>query len=90
MMQILKNRGSIAAVTEASIENQLENQPVLQFIFELADSDSILDFGATELYLKFKAWCDETGKGKLSQTKFGKELSKMDGLVKKGSKGGCF
>ena len=83
MMQILQNRGSIAAVTEASIENQLENQPVLQFSFELADKDSILRFRATELYEKFKAWCDETGKGKLSQTKFGKELKKMDGLVSK-------
>ena len=89
-MQILKNRGSIAAVTEASIENQLENQPVLQFIFELADSDSILDFGATELYLKFKAWCDETGKGQLNQTRFGKELKKMDGFVQKFKKDGCF
>ena len=90
MMQTLKNRGSIAAVTEASIENQLENQPVLQFIFELADSDSILDFGATEVYLKFKAWCDETGKGQLNQTRFGKELKKMDGFVKKFKKDGCF
>jgi len=90
MMQTLKNRGNIAAVAEASIENQLENQPVLQCIFELADSDSILDIGATELYLKFKTWCDETGKGKLSQTKFGKELSKMDGLVKKYKKDGLF
>ena len=43
MFDVLKNRGNIAAVAEASIENQLENQPVLQFIFELADSDSILD-----------------------------------------------
>ena len=83
MMQILKNRGNIDAVTEASIENQLENQPVLQFIFELADSDSILKIKATDLYLRFKTWCDDTGKGKLSQTKFGRELSKMDGLVSK-------
>ena len=90
MMQTLKNRGSIAAVREASIENQLENQPVLQFIFELADSDSILDLGATEVYLKFKAWCDETGKGQLNQTRFGKELKKMDGLVKKDKKEGRF
>ncbi len=90
MMQTLKNRGSIASVTEASIENQLENQPVLQFIFELADSDSTLDFGATEVYLKFKAWCDETGKGQLNQTRFGKELKKMDGLLKKFSKKGCY
>ena len=90
MMQTLKNRGSIAAVREASIENQLENQPVLQFMFELADSDSTLKFWATELYVKFKTWCDETGKGQLSQTRFGKELKKMDGLVRKDKKDGCF
>ena len=54
MMKIIKNRGNIDAVTEASIENQLENQPVLQFIFELADSDSILKIKATDLYLRFK------------------------------------
>ena len=83
MFDVLKNRGNIDAVTEASIENQLENQPVLQFIFELADSDSILKIKATDLYLRFKTWCDDTGKGKLSQTKFGRELSKMDGLVSK-------
>ena len=34
MFDVLKNRRNIAAVTEASIENQLDIQPVLQFIFE--------------------------------------------------------
>ena len=46
-------------------------------------SDYRLKLKATDLYMRFKTWCDDTGKGKLSQTKFGRELSKMDGLVSK-------
>ena len=82
-INFIDNQLNIIEDSLSFIENQLENQPVLQFSFELADKDSILRFRATELYEKFKAWCDETGKGQLNQTRFGKELKKMDGLVKK-------
>ena len=35
MFEVLKNRGNISAIAEANIENMLENQPVVQFIYEL-------------------------------------------------------
>ena len=80
MFDVLKNRGNIAAVVEASIENLLENQPVLQFIYEL---DGEYRIQSSELYKKYKDWCIEVGKSPISQTKFGKELKKMEGFVKK-------
>ena len=80
MFDVFKNRGSIAAVAEANIENQLENQPVLQFIYDL---DGEYRIQSSDLYRKYKDWCDEVGKSPVSQTKFGKELNKMEGFVHK-------
>ena len=81
MMQILKNRGDINAVTEASIENQLENQPVLQFIYEEIVGETTIEYKSSYLYIQYQSWCKDTGKGILNQTKFGRELNKMEGLV---------
>ena len=53
MFDVLKNRGNITAVAEASIENQLENQPVLQFIYELEGAYE----QSSDLYKKYQAWC---------------------------------
>ena len=80
MFEVLENRGNIAAVAEATIENQLENQPVLQFIYELNGFDSIK---ASNLYSKYRDWCNESGKHTLTLTKFGRELNKMEGFVQK-------
>ena len=49
MFDVLKNRGNIASIAEATIENLLENQPVLQFIYELA-GDSQERYKASDLY----------------------------------------
>ena len=35
MFEVLKNRGNISTVAQANIENMLENQPVLEFIYQL-------------------------------------------------------
>ena len=85
MFSVLKNRGSIAAVAEATIENLLENQPVLQFIYEL---DGAYE-QSSDLYRKYQVWCDEVGKSSVSQTKFGRELNKMEGFVQKEEKSSC-
>ena len=85
MFDVLKNRGNITAVAEASIENQLENQPVLQFIYEL---DGAYE-QSSDLYKKYQAWCTEVGKSSVSQTKFGRELNKMEGFVQKEEKSSC-
>ncbi len=85
MFSVLKNRGNIAAVAEATIENLLENQPVLQFIYEL---DGAYE-QSSDLYRKYQVWCDEVGKSSVSQTKFGRELNKMEGFVQKEEKSSC-
>ena len=83
MFNILKNRGNIAAVTEASIENQLDSQPVLQFIFEEIANDVFQEIKASNLYSQYQDWCKDSGRGTLANNKFGKELNKMEGLVGK-------
>ena len=80
MFEVLKNRGNISAVAEANIENMLENQHVVQFIYEL---DGAYRIQASELYEKYQAWCNEVGKASVSQTKFGRELNKMRGFIQK-------
>ena len=86
MFEVLKNRGNIAAVAKASIENQLENQPILQFIYDLNGEYRIQ---ASDLYKKYQAWCIEVGKSSVSQTKFGRELNKMEGFVQKDDSSSC-
>ncbi len=82
MFEVLENRGNVAAVAEATIENYLDNQPVLQFVYELA-GDSEQKFKASEIYSKYCDWCNESGKHKMTSTNFGKELGKMEGFSKK-------
>ena len=82
MFEVLRNRGNIASITEATIENLLDIQPALQFIYEFA-GDSERRYKASEIYSKYAYWCNESGKHKMSSTNFGKELRKMEGFVKK-------
>ncbi|AIQ96006.1 hypothetical protein EW14_1999 [Prochlorococcus sp. MIT 0604] len=82
MFDVLRNRGNIAAIAEDTIENLLDNQPVLQFVYELA-GDSEQKYKASEIYSKYRDWCDETGRHKMTSTNFGKELGKMKGFIKK-------
>ena len=82
MVQNLKNRGNIADVAEANIESLLENQPVIQFIYDFAD-DVPITKNATELYTQFKSWCDDNGKHFMTQTRFGNEMKKMKAFVPK-------
>ena len=82
MFDVLKNRGNVESVAEATIENLLENQPVLQFICELA-GDREKKYKASDLYQKYCDWCKESGRHELNITRFGKELGKMEGFVNK-------
>jgi len=86
MFDVLKNRGNIEAATKASIENQLESQPVLQFIFEEIANDTFQELQASVLYGQYQGWCKDSGRGILAINKFGKELKKMEGLVEKTKK----
>ena len=78
----MEKRGSIKSFVDATIENLLENQPVLQFICEIA-GDSEEKYKASDLYSKYRDWCKNTGRHELTSTNFGKELGKMEGFVKK-------
>ena len=82
MFDVLKNRGNVESISEATIENLLENQPVLQFICEVA-GDSEEKYKASDLYQKYCDWCKESGRHELNITRFGKELGKMEGFVGK-------
>ena len=84
--EVLKNRGNISTVAQANIENMLENQPILEFIYQLNGEYRIQ---ASELYKKYQAWCNEVGKSSVSQTKFGRELNKMEGFVQKDDSSSC-
>ena len=82
MFDVLKNRGSIKSFVDATIENLLDNQPVLQFICEIA-GDSEEKYKASDLYSEYRDWCKNSGRHELTSTNFGKELGKMEGFVKK-------
>ena len=60
----------------------LENQPVVQFIYDFAD-DVPITKNATDLYQQFKRWCDDNGKHFITQTRFGNELKKMKAFAPK-------
>ena len=42
-----------------------------------------LPVSASNLYSKYRDWCNESGKHTLTLTKFGRELNKMEGFVQK-------
>ena len=82
MFEVLRNRGNIESITKATIENLLDTQPALQFIYEFA-GDSEQRYKASEIYSKYCDWCNESGKHRMTSTNFGKELGKMEGFVQK-------
>ncbi len=84
MFDVLKNIGNCSEIAEANIENMLENQPVVQFIFDYAN-DQPIEVNATDLYKQFISWSDEVGIHSIKQTKFGRELKKLKGFVDKGN-----
>ena len=80
MFVVLINKGNIEVVRKASIENQLQNQPVLEFIYQLNGADHIQ---SADLYKNYRNWCEEVGKKPVTHTRFGLELNKMKGFVQK-------
>ena len=80
MTETLVRRGDIKAIAEASVENQLEHQPILKFLKNnFQDGESYIR--ALDLYERYKKWCDEEGRKPCSNAKFGKEVKKVKGLV---------
>ena len=64
----------------------LINEYGIQFIYNL---DGEYRIQASELYKKYQAWCNEVGKLSVSQTKFGRELNRMEGFVQKDDSSSC-
>ena len=80
MIETLKRRGEIKAIAEASVENQLEHQPILKFLKDkFQDGESYIR--ASELYERYKNWCEEEGCKHCKLAKFGREIKKVQGLV---------
>ena len=80
MTETLERRGEIKAIADASIENQLEHQPILKFLKDkFQDGESYIR--ASNLYEIYKKWCEEEGCGVCKNAKFGKEIKKVQGLV---------
>jgi len=79
-IETLTNRGNIESVANASIENLLDNNPHIRFLQENY-FESFVEVNASDLYERYCEWCQEWNHGKLSQTKFGRELIKLHGLI---------
>ena len=85
MFEILKRRGEIKSITDASIQNQLDNQPILKFLIESFPSGARLK--AFDLYERYQQWSNENGQRYVTNAKFGAQVKKVQGLVttKKGN-----
>lgn len=82
LVEIQKFQDIYIQTCKNQVNNQLANQPIVQFIYDFAD-DTLIEINATGLYKQFKDWCKENSKQVITQTKFGIELNKMEGFVKK-------
>ena len=82
-IETLTNRGNIESVANASIENLLDNNPHIRFLKETYFDVSTDEIKASALYERYCDWCKEWNHGTFSQTKFGRELTKLHGLVEK-------
>ena len=56
MYDILRNRGAIKAVKEASLSNALDNSPHIRFIKEQF-VEGCSSIKASHLYEKYNDWC---------------------------------
>ena len=80
MTETLERRGEIKAMANASIENQLEHQPVLKFLKDkFQDGEPCIR--ALSLYERYRKWCEEEGCRVCKLAKFGREIKKVKGLV---------
>jgi len=80
-IKTLSNIGNVGASTNASIENLLDNNSHIRFLQETYFEISV-EIKAKDLYQAYCTWCDEMNHRKFTQTRFGKELKKLHGLVK--------
>ena len=80
MDSTLKNRGEIEAVMNASLETQLDANPHLLFIIE-EFPEGHAGIAASKLYSLYRQWCYDNGHQATSNTRFGKEIKKVQGLV---------
>ena len=80
MTETLRRRGEIKAIADASIENQLEHQPIIKFLKDkFQDGEPCIR--ASDLYERYKNWCEEEGSKPCKLAKFGREIKKVQGLV---------
>ena len=80
MDSTLKNRGQIEAVMKASLETQLDAHPHLRFFFD-AFPYGHTGITASNLYSRYRQWCYDNGHKPTSNTRFGGDIKKVQGLV---------
>lgn len=79
MRNTLKGAGTIAAVVAGSIEQALEQNPILRFLIETYPCGLCVQ--ASNLYIAWRTWCAKNGHEPGSQTYFGTRVKKVEGLV---------
>lgn len=80
MDEAFLNRGEIQSIREASVETHLNACPALRFLIECYP-DGASRIAASALYQHYQRWCADSGLKPLSNTSFGREIKKVQGLV---------
>ena len=80
MDEVFLNRGEIQSIREASVETHLNACPALRFLIERYP-DGASGIAASALYQHYQRWCCDSGLKPLSNTSFGREIKKVQGLV---------
>lgn len=61
---------------EAAAEYRVENNPARKFLLDACVEDPVRTVGCSNLYAKYKAWCEEHGNKPLADGPFGKEVTR--------------
>ena len=79
MHDTLTNVGEIKAVRQAAEDAALEREPILRFLVETfpAGTEAIK---AADLFKKWKDWAESEGHNAGSNTKFGRDVKKLDAV----------
>lgn len=88
MRDTLKGAGTIAAVMEGSVEQALEQNPILRFLIDTYPDKATVQ--AAALYAGWKCWCEQNGHQPGSGTYFGSRVKKVVGLSSKETKVATF
>lgn len=75
LKRVIQNRNFtvVNCMTEAKLEYEKLNNPILQFV-EDEGEENIINENTTDIYLRYSIWCNQNGYKAVSNNTFGKEL----------------